>query len=70
MGNRKLSIGQKVPNASPLSTLFSISQLKLSNSVVHCGLCKTNIGIFTITNRKRAEFDYRFENWEIMVTGI
>ena len=37
-----------------------ISQLDLSSSVVRCSLYETRIDIWTIKNRKRAEFDHRY----------
>ena len=38
----------------------SISQLNLPSSVVRCSLYETRIDIWTIKNRKRAEFDHKY----------
>ena len=40
----------------------SISQLNLPSSVVRCSLYETHIDIWTIQNRKRAEFDHKYIN--------
>ena len=38
----------------------SIPQLDLSSSVVHCSVYETHTDIWTIKNRKRAEFDHKY----------
>ena len=48
------------PNAPPFQHFSSISQLDLLSSTVRCSLYETRIDIWTIKNRRRAEFDHKY----------